>query len=193
MHTQVAPANLIGKETIRPNWLQRLGLFVIFLICEAAIFVFGSYYFDIFPTNKNLSYNLIVSAVFLADSLWFKFDKRLTKYWQLAFAFFMASVAVPFSALFDSLNRMVLSWFSVTIDSSQGLAIEKIYWERVVYIRPTSSSLPDLVVSNVYLGMQGVPTKLTIDIKVEKLSTVCDSVCAQTLSLIRIAGWRSRQ
>jgi len=125
MTTQTATTNLIGKETTQPNWLQRLGLFIVFLICEATIFIFGSYYFNVFPTNKNLTYNLVVSAVFLAGSLWFKYDKRLNRYWQITFAFFAASVAYPFSAIFDGWIRTTLSWFAATTDTSKGIAIEK--------------------------------------------------------------------
>jgi hypothetical protein len=126
MTTQTATPNLIGKETTQPNWLQRLGLFILFLLCEAAIFIFGSYYFDVFPTNKNLTFNLAVSAVFIIVSLWFKFDKRFNRYWLVAFAFFIASVAYPFTAIFNGWIRAVLGWFSVTTDTSKGLAIEKV-------------------------------------------------------------------
>jgi len=126
MNTQTATKNLIEKETTQTNWFQRLGLFVLFLVCEATIFIFGSYYFDVFPTNKNLTFNLAVSAVFLIVSLWFKFDKRFNRYWLVAFAFFIASTAYPISAIFDGWIRAVLGWFAVTTDTSQGLAIEKV-------------------------------------------------------------------
>ena len=126
MNTQTAATNLAAKETTPSNWLQRLVFFSMFLICEAAIFIFGSYYFDVFPTNKNLTYNLMVSAVFLAVSLWFKYNKRLNRFWQIGFVFFAASVAYPFTAVFDGWIRAVLSWFAVTTDTSKGLAIEKV-------------------------------------------------------------------
>jgi len=126
MTTQTVITDLNGKETTQTSWIQRVGLFTLFLLCEATIFIFGSYYFDIFPTNKNLTFNLVVSAVFLAVALWFKFDQRWNRYWQIAFAFFIASVAYPFSAFFDSWIRTVLNWFAVTTDTSQGIAIEKI-------------------------------------------------------------------
>jgi len=103
-----------------------MGLFILFLLCEAAIFIFGSHYFDVFPTNKNLTYNLIISAVFLIAALWFKYDQRWCRYWQVAFAFFLASVAYPFTAICDPWIRAVLDWFSVTVDTSKGSAIEKI-------------------------------------------------------------------
>lgn len=126
MTTQAANINLVGKETLPTTWLQRLGIFLLFLLCEAAIFVFGSFYFEVFPTNKNLTFNLAVSAVFLAAALWFRYDPRLNRHWQLAFAFFIASVAYPFTAIFDGWIRAMLSWFTVTTDTSKGLAIEKL-------------------------------------------------------------------
>lgn len=118
--------NLGSKEFSQRNRLQRFGLFIVFLIGEAAIFIFGSYYFDVFPTNKNLTYSLAVSTLFLAASLWLKYDKRWNRYWRIAFAFFIASVAYPFSAVFDGWIRTTLNWFAVTTETSKGLAIEKV-------------------------------------------------------------------
>lgn len=125
MTTQTATTNLAGKETLQTSGLQRLGLFFLFLLCEAVIFIFGSYYFDAFPTNKNLTFNLFISAVFLIATLWFRFDVRWNKYWQIPLVFFAASVAYPFTAIFDGWIRVVLSWFAVTASTSQGQAIEK--------------------------------------------------------------------
>ncbi|HLA07755.1 MAG TPA: CPBP family intramembrane glutamic endopeptidase, partial [Anaerolineales bacterium] len=126
MSTQTANTNLVGKETLPTTWLQRVVLFLLFLLCEAAIFIFGSYYFDVFPTNKNLTFNLVVSAVFLAAALWFRYDNRLNKHWQIPFVFFAASVAYPFTAIFDGWIRAALGWFAVTVETSKGQAIEKI-------------------------------------------------------------------
>jgi membrane protease YdiL (CAAX protease family) len=126
MTTQTATPNLVDKEMLHTSWLQRAWMFTLFLLCEAAIFFFGSHYFDVFPTNKNLTFNLSIAAVFLVVSLWFKRDKRWSWYWQIAFAFFIASLATPLSALTSGWVRMVLNWFAVTVDTSKGLAIEKI-------------------------------------------------------------------
>lgn len=126
MTTQTATTKLVGKETLQTSWLQRLGLFLLFLLCEAAIFLFGSYYFEVFPTNKNLTFNLAISAAFLAAALWFRYDNRLNKHWQIAFAFFIASVAYPFTAISDDWIRAALNWFAVTVETSKGQAIEKV-------------------------------------------------------------------
>jgi hypothetical protein len=126
MKVQTANIKLVDEVKTQTHWLQRLGLFFLFMVCEAAIFIFGSHYFNVFPTNKNLTFNLVVSAIFLVAAMWLKYDKRWNTHWQIAFVFFIASIAYPFTALFDSWIRMVLSWFAVTTDTSKGMAIEKV-------------------------------------------------------------------
>jgi membrane protease YdiL (CAAX protease family) len=126
MTTQNA-TTLIGKETIQTSWLGRLGLFILFLVCGLAILFLGSNFYEIFPTNRNLTYNLIVSVVFLVASLWFKYDKRLNKYWQVTFAFFIASVVYPVTSLTVDWKSEVLGRLGVAaVVTSQGTAVDKV-------------------------------------------------------------------
>ena len=97
----------------------------------------GSNYFDIFPTNKNLTYNLTISALFLVIALWLKRDKHRNKYWRIAYAFFVASVAFPVTLLLSKWSDVVLGWFNVTIETSQGIAIAKTY-EMILIVIPGS-------------------------------------------------------
>lgn len=128
MIAQTTNNNLASKETIQTNWLQRLALFTIFLACGLAILFLGSNFYEIFPTNRNLTYNLIVSAVFLAASLWFKYDKRLNKYWQVTFAFFIASVIYPVTSLTGEWKSGMLSRLGVAaVVTSQGTAGDKVF------------------------------------------------------------------
>ena len=127
MTTAASNTPLVEKESpTQVNWVKRLVLFVVFLICEVAIFILGSNYFEIFPTNKNLTYNLVTSAVFLAAALLFKYSKRWSQYWLVTYAFFVASVAYP-TTLFtiDGVNRL-MGRFSLTPDTTQGMAIAKL-------------------------------------------------------------------
>lgn len=127
MSAHTINATMKTKETgDRPGWAPRLGLFALLLICEAAIFIFGSYYFEVFPTNKNLIYNLALSILFLIAALWFKNDQRLNPYWRIAFALFIASVAYPITALLQDWISVVLKWFAITPNTTQGLAVEKV-------------------------------------------------------------------
>ena len=120
-------STILRKETVEHiGWAQRLGLFFLFLMCSVAVFVFGSNYYEIFPTNRNIYYNAVLSAVFLIVSLWLKRNERLTKYWQIPFAFFIASFVILFTLLFD-LSGSVLGWFNLTTSTSQGIAIAKLF------------------------------------------------------------------
>ena len=120
-------STILRKEAVEHiGWAQRLGLFFLFLMCGVAVFVFGSNYYEIFPTNRNIYYNAVLSAVFLIVSLWLKRNERLTKYWQIPFAFFIASFVILFTLLFD-LSGAVLGWFNLTTSTSQGIAIAKLF------------------------------------------------------------------
>ncbi len=128
MNAQLTRTSLGGKETMQPNWLQRLGLFIVFLICGLTVLFLGSNFYKIVPTNQNLTYNLIVSAVFLAAALWFKYDKRLNSYWQITFAFFIASVIYPITTLTADWKSEMLSGLGLVAGiTSQGTAVDKVF------------------------------------------------------------------
>jgi membrane protease YdiL (CAAX protease family) len=117
--------------TVHVNWVKRLLFFVVFLVCEVAIFVLGSNYFDIFPTT----YNLVTSAIFLAAALLFKYSKRWRQYWLVTYAFFVASVAYPITSLTVDWVRSVMGKFALTPDTTQGLAVGKVL-EVIIIVVP---------------------------------------------------------
>lgn len=127
MNTQLTNPSLIKKESMQASWIRRLGLFILFLICELAIVLFGSNYFDVFQTNKNLVYQASISVVFLVAAMWFKRSERLNRYWQVAFAFFIASFVITTTSLIGSWNTIILNWLNVPADTSQRQAVGKIY------------------------------------------------------------------
>ena len=127
MTTMTENTPLDGNENpVRVSRVKRLVLFILFLVCEAAIIIFGSNYFEIFPTNRNLTYNLVTSAVFLIAALWFKRTERWKMYWRVSYAFFVASVAYPVTSLtIDWVDRL-MGRFALTPDTTQGLAVGKV-------------------------------------------------------------------
>jgi len=127
MATQTSKINLGENETSQANWIQRFVLFIVFLICGLSVLFLGSNFYNILPTNKNLTYNLIVSGVFFFAALWFKYDKRLTKFWQITFMFFVASTIYPITTLTAEWKNGVLSQLGVTaVVTSQGTAFDKV-------------------------------------------------------------------
>lgn len=122
------PVNFSSAESSPIHWPQRLGLFTLFLLCGLAILLLGSNFYEIFPTNKNLAYNLGISALFLALSLWFKLDKRLNRYWPITFALFMASTVYPITSLTVNWKSGLLSRLGVVaVATSQGTALDKVF------------------------------------------------------------------
>lgn len=121
-------SSVIGKKEAVPRmgWIKRPILFLVFLVCEFAIIVLGSNYYDVFSTNKNLNYNLVLSAIFLAASLWLKRAERWNQYWRVAFAFFVASVANPSTWLLEDWTSSLLGRLGLIAKTSQYLAVEKI-------------------------------------------------------------------
>jgi amino acid permease len=135
MSTRVESISLGKRGTLDQTGRAKcFALFVVFLICSLAVFVFGCNYFDIFPTNRNLNYQVLISAVFLISAVWFKRDERLNQYWQIAFAFFIAVFAVTITSLIGNWNTTILGWFNVTVGTSEWTAINKVYETLMVVV-----------------------------------------------------------
>jgi membrane protease YdiL (CAAX protease family) len=134
MNAQIKSTNLGSKEVIPTNWTQRLGLFILFLICELAIVLFGSNYFDVFQTNKNLAYQATLSVAFLVAAMWLKRSERLNRYWQIVFALFIVSFVITTTSLIGSWNTALLNWLNVPADTSQRQAVGKIYEMLMVVV-----------------------------------------------------------
>ncbi len=136
MSAQAINTLLDGKVTGgRTGWASRLGSFALFLLCGLAIFVFGSGYFALFPTNNNPLYLASLSALFLIVAVLPKQNARLEKYWRATFAFFTASAALLFSTLMARFTGAFLDALNLTTSTSPGIAIAKSY-EMVMIVAP---------------------------------------------------------
>jgi membrane protease YdiL (CAAX protease family) len=82
----------------------RIYLFVLLLICGislpslSGLLVFP---FSVVPTELILAYAIILSVVFLSTALLMQSRKYLIGYWQIIFAFFIASLAIFFDLLIN--------------------------------------------------------------------------------------------
>lgn len=136
MTAQMTHASIAGKEAaFQASWIKRSIWFVVFLACEFAIIILGSSYYDVYPTNKNLTYNLVISSIFLVASLGLKQSERWQQYWRVAFAFFVASVALPSTWLLDEdIHRFLIDRLGLVDQTSQYLAVEKVFEAMVVVL-----------------------------------------------------------
>jgi membrane protease YdiL (CAAX protease family) len=136
MSAQAIDTIVKGKETgDRNGRASCLGQFALFLMCGLAIFVFGSGYFAIFPTNNNPLYLASLSALLLVVAVFLKLNERLEKYWRAALAFFTASAALLFSTVMARYTNAFLGALNVSIITSQGIALAKSY-EMVMIVVP---------------------------------------------------------
>ncbi len=135
MDTQVSRTSLGQKEiSMQANWMARLAWFAALLVCYIAVFILGSNYFNVFPTNHNMTYNLATSTVFLVAALWLRRSERWNKYWRMAFAFFMASVMYPATSLLAGEYQSLLGRLNIPINTTQGIALDKLFSVIVMVI-----------------------------------------------------------
>lgn len=119
---------LSGEGILQLSWFQRTSLFIVFLVCYVAVIILGSNYFDIFPTNHNMFYNLSISALFLVATLGLKSTQRWNKYWQITYAFFIASVGYPITSLTIGMRSVMMSRLGLAANlTSQGTAVVKLF------------------------------------------------------------------
>lgn len=106
--------------------LGRLGLALIFLACGLATFVFGSNYFDLFPTNHNPLYSGGLAALFLAAAVGMQRSERLRPLWPAAYAFFIANMVWLVTTLAGGFGNWPLRWFGLEAATPFGAAVAKV-------------------------------------------------------------------
>jgi membrane protease YdiL (CAAX protease family) len=133
MSAPTAAADFSSTGTLSGNRVHPLIHFILFLVLGLAVIIFGSNYFEIFVTNRNPLYNGVVAAALLAAALWLKRDARWNRYWRIAFAFFIAAMVNLVPSL-ESGSGHILGWLNISINSSEGVAIDKLYEVLIVVI-----------------------------------------------------------
>jgi membrane protease YdiL (CAAX protease family) len=109
-------------------------MFVVLLICSLAVFVLGSNYVRLFPTNGNTAYAISLTSFFLVAALLFKRSIKLVKYWPIAYAFFIASAVNLISVLFAGYNTEFVHLFGYTTSANRIMALAKMYETLLIVI-----------------------------------------------------------
>ena len=102
--------------------MNRLGLFALFLMCGLLIFVAP----QLLQREIGVFYQICLAVVFFLSAIWLRSNERLHKYFQVFFAFFVASFA-----LFLQHIVVVPGWSSSTID---GIVFSKLLSTLLVVI-----------------------------------------------------------
>jgi len=124
-----APSVLSSSRTepaVRQKWFHRLGLFTLFLACGVAVFLLGCNTYRIFPTNKNLAYEGGLAVTFLIAALLMRNSERWARYWQIAYAFFIASAVWFITTLVGGFGGWALRLTNLSDSTPMGTAIAKV-------------------------------------------------------------------
>jgi membrane protease YdiL (CAAX protease family) len=112
----------------------KVGMFVVLLACSLAVFLFGSNYVMLFPTNGNWIYAASTTGIFLVAALLFKRSPTLAKYWPVTYAFFVASTVNLISDLFAGYNTDFVHLFGVWSGANAVAALAKMYETLLIVI-----------------------------------------------------------
>ena len=111
------------------DFLFRACLFFLLLLGSALIFLFGSSYYNLFPTNRSKIYKISLPIAFLILSLFLLNNKTLAVYGQVAYAFFAASAANILSTLS---GPWILRLLKLPDNTIKGMALAKLSEALVV-------------------------------------------------------------
>jgi membrane protease YdiL (CAAX protease family) len=106
---------------------RKAGLFILFLLCAVAAFVFGSNYYSIFPTNKNVFYEGGLAAAFLIAALLLRRWSRNRPYWQVAYAFFVAEFVFLVTSLTAGFRDGLFQSVGIAAGTNQEAAAGKVF------------------------------------------------------------------
>jgi membrane protease YdiL (CAAX protease family) len=109
-------------------------MFIVLLVCSLAVFLFGSNYVELYPTNGNWIYAASTSTIFLVAALSFKRTVKLAKYWPIAYAFFIASTVNLVSDLFGGYNTNFVHLFGFYSGDNRIVAMAKMYETLLIVI-----------------------------------------------------------
>jgi membrane protease YdiL (CAAX protease family) len=131
--TQTAKARITSDNSNQVSLVRRTGLFLVLLICSMLVFLLGPNQYNLFPTNGNVTYITILAIAFLASAIGLKYSRRYNQYWQVAYAFFVASAAILSSDLFISYDRKFVALFGA-YDENKFMALQKLYDTLLVVV-----------------------------------------------------------
>lgn len=108
-------------------WPRKVLISIVLIICSLLVFVFGSNWYSVFPTNDSQTYRAILAAIFLGVALILRRKEASEQYGQIAYAFFVATVAFFMTSLTVGIRDSLQSALSVPVDTPRFLAFSKVF------------------------------------------------------------------
>ena len=100
--------------------MKKILISIVLIFSGLLVFLFGSPFFSVFPTNKNQSFYAILFVCFGMLAWILDWNCRLSCFWPAAFACFIASVALLF------LSTGFLNLPSDPLNPERAIALDKV-------------------------------------------------------------------
>jgi hypothetical protein len=113
-------------------WSRKVLISIALLLCGALVFVFGTNWYSVFPTNDSQAYRVILAAIFLGAALILRRKESSEQYSQIAYAFFIAIVAFFMTSLTVGIRDSLMSSLSVPVDTPRFIAFSKVFESLLV-------------------------------------------------------------
>jgi membrane protease YdiL (CAAX protease family) len=115
-----------------PSLFTRVGIGTLLLICGLLVFLLGSNYYDVFPTNQSQPYRLVLGLIFLTGALLTRKIPSLKAYSQLLYAFFIAITTYFLTSWFVVYRDPLLKSIQVVPGTDSYLAAIKVLEALIV-------------------------------------------------------------
>ena len=121
------------KDKSLSSLLTRIGIGFILLVCGFLVFILGTNYYSIFPTNQSQPYRIALAVVFLAGALLIRKKPGFRVYSQLFYAFFISITTYFLTSWLVTYRDPFLRSLQLVPDTDPYLAAIKV-WEVLIVV-----------------------------------------------------------
>lgn len=122
----------MNQKNTQLNLISLLGLGALFLLSGSLVFVLGTNYYSLFPTNHSQPYRILLALLFLAGALLTRKKPGLKTYSQILYAFFIGITTYFLTSWFAVYRDPMLVSLGIELDTDQYLAIIKVLEAAIV-------------------------------------------------------------
>jgi membrane protease YdiL (CAAX protease family) len=182
-----------AKQAEQSSRAHHIGLFLLFVALGLLLFVVFSHFRPLLPENAELPSRIGLILVLLGSSLWLRRSDRLSRYWTVVFAFFIASSAQALDYYFSGWLPNLLG---LDMGSPAGIAMDKLE-STLLIVTPIMvlTRLSGQNMSSIYLQKGNLRLGLIVGLSVFVVVAALSIPWAQwqyrvgDLSLQRVLPW----
>jgi membrane protease YdiL (CAAX protease family) len=117
----------MDTQHVNLSWLKKAGIAILLLLCGFLVFVFGTNYYYIFPTNDSQLYRVVLAVIFLGAALILRRNQSLQSYSWIAYAFFISILIYFLTSLTAEMRDAFFRSIHLTFGTARHAALSKIF------------------------------------------------------------------